>query len=294
MALAKRFRGMLADMGLKAPQAAKMLHVSLRTVHNWTSGRHQIPVMAYKLLRLLRYMELPGQSWQGWHFTRGMLITPEGHQISGKDGAWWSMLVRQAHSFGQLYRERNLERLAQKQADSEHVRASGLAGVASAPDAGLVSVSTSHTGSSGQSRQDGVIMGSWPTISDFPPLLMPMLENAVSASESASMPCSVSPLMATSGETQGQNQTAWTPETVPAMPELGLLALAVKPDLLPDSWLNRAYLGNRHQFPKTTLPNGQGSFPSSAKPKGGTSRHVNGRHAKASSKPSGQAAGSAS
>ena len=39
-----------------------MLHVSLRTLHNWNSGTHQIPVMAYKLLRMLRYMELPGQS----------------------------------------------------------------------------------------------------------------------------------------------------------------------------------------------------------------------------------------
>ncbi len=239
-------------------------------------------------------MELPGQSWKGWHFSRGMLITPEGREISGKDGAWWSLLVRQAHSFGQLYRERNLERLAQSQADAEHVGAFGPAAAGSVPDAGLVSVSTTHTSGSEQSRQYGVIMGSWPTISDFPPLLMPMLDSAVSASESALTPCSALPWTATCGETLNPQ----TPETVPAIPELALLALtgnqAQTPDLLPDSWLNRAYLSNRHQFPKTTLPNGQGSFPSSAKPKGGISRRVNGRHAKASSNPSIQTAGSAS
>ena len=290
MELAKRFRGMLADLGLKPAQAAKMLHVSLRTVHNWNKGTHQIPVMAYKLLRMMRYLELPGQSWQGWHFSRGMLITPEGRAISGKDGAWWSMLVRQAHSFGQLYRERNLERLAQSQADAEQVGACGLAAAGSVPHAGLVSVSTTHASDSEQSRQDGVIMGSWPTISDFPPLLMPMPESVASASESALTPCSASPWTVTCGETQ----RVVKPETVPAKPELGLLPLTGKPDLLPDSWLNRAYLGNRWQSPKTTLPNGQGSSQNSAKLKGGTSRHVNGRHAKASSKPGSQTAGSAS
>ena len=102
MELAKRFRSMLADLGLKPAQAAKMLHVSLRTVHNWISGKHQIPVMAYKLLRMMRYMELPGNSWAGWHFSRGQLVTPEGRTISGADSAWWSQLVRRAHGFSQL------------------------------------------------------------------------------------------------------------------------------------------------------------------------------------------------
>lgn len=58
----RRFRALLSDLGLTRPHAAKMLHVSLRTLHNWNSGTQQIPVMAYKLLRMLRYMELPGQS----------------------------------------------------------------------------------------------------------------------------------------------------------------------------------------------------------------------------------------
>ena len=55
----------------------------------------------------MRYMELPGPSWAGWHFTQGQLVTPEGRTISGKDGAWWSLLVRQAHGFGELYKRFN-------------------------------------------------------------------------------------------------------------------------------------------------------------------------------------------
>lgn len=51
-------------------------------------------------------MELPGKQWAGWHFSRGKLVTPEGWTISGSEGAWWSLLVRQARAFGQLYRER--------------------------------------------------------------------------------------------------------------------------------------------------------------------------------------------
>lgn len=64
-----------------------------------------MPYSVLKLLRLLRYMELPGESWAGWHFSRGHLVTPEGRTLSGKDGSWWSLLVRQAQGFGQLYRE---------------------------------------------------------------------------------------------------------------------------------------------------------------------------------------------
>lgn len=58
--------------------------------------------MAYKLLRLMRLMELPGKSWEGWHFSRGMLVTPEGRTISGKDGSWWALLVRQSRMFTEL------------------------------------------------------------------------------------------------------------------------------------------------------------------------------------------------
>ncbi len=236
MELAKRFRCMLADLGLKPAQAAKMLHVSLRTVHNWNSGKHQIPVMAYKLLRLLRYRELPGQSWAGWSFSRGQLITPEGRTISGNDSAWWSQLVRRAHGFTELYQRQKFEKLA----ELHTVEQSGLAAAGSVPDAGLVSVSTSHTGCSNTWGQNGAIIAPWPTISDFPLLSMPMPENAVHASESALTPCSVLPSMPTFGNPSSQRpkhpkvsqlpkQPPQALQTAsPALPDVRLTPLAVR------------------------------------------------------------------
>lgn len=135
---AKRFRALLADLGLKHPEAAKMLHISLRTLHNWLSGRHEVPYAAYKLLRLLRYMELPGPSWAGWHFSRGQLVTPEGRAISGRDGAWWSLLVRRAHSFGELYRLRWAERQSLPPQVSDGLREKGQEPAGRGPLAGRV------------------------------------------------------------------------------------------------------------------------------------------------------------
>jgi DNA-binding transcriptional regulator YiaG len=70
--LSDRFKSMYRQMGLDRPAAAKLLHVSERTLHNWESGVHEIPYTAYKLLRLLSYSELPG-AWSGWHIAVGRL-----------------------------------------------------------------------------------------------------------------------------------------------------------------------------------------------------------------------------
>ncbi|WP_415797082.1 VC1465 family Xer recombination activation factor [Comamonas aquatilis] len=75
---------------------AQFLHVSTRTVHNWESGKHDIPYSAYRLLRLLNRMELPGQAWQGWCFYGGKLISPEGRSFEGKDSSWWGLLLMRA------------------------------------------------------------------------------------------------------------------------------------------------------------------------------------------------------
>lgn len=199
MAHSDRLSGLLAEQGLSHPEAAKLLHVSLRTLQNWLSGKHQIPYMAFKLLRLMRYMELPGKSWRGWHFSRGMLVTPEGRTITGHEGAWWSMLVRQAKCFGQLYRERIALNASFHQADSK--ASGGLARVAGAPlDAGLVSVSTSQTERAIQSSQYDVIITSWPTLYDYLTPLTPTPGNDASAWASALTPCSASPLTPTSVE----------------------------------------------------------------------------------------------
>ncbi len=103
---ARRFRALLSELGLSYPDATQLLHVSLRTLHNWGAGTHAVPYAVTKLLRLLRYMELPGKDWQGWHFTRGYLVTPEGRTIAGYESSWWSLMVLRAKSFGKLFAER--------------------------------------------------------------------------------------------------------------------------------------------------------------------------------------------
>lgn len=108
MQLAMRFRAMYRNLGLDLAGCAQLLHVTERTLHNWMSGKHDIPYAAYRLLRLLNRMELPGKTWDGWCFHSGKLWSPEGRSFVGTDGAWWSLLVRQAAMFEQLSRTKRV------------------------------------------------------------------------------------------------------------------------------------------------------------------------------------------
>ena len=213
---------MLADLGFKHPEAAKLLHVSLRTLQNWLSGRHQVPYAVYKLLRLMRYMELPGQAWHGLHFSRGQLITPEGRTISGHDGAWWSLLVRQSKGFGQLYREQGSLQAELKAARAAALDAKRSAAGATARTLLVPSVAACYAdpcspetpahrqpevpsiphGNHGDHKpitgpywgHIDTIPESWPLISDF---LLPSIsspETTANGSESPSIALSASPL----------------------------------------------------------------------------------------------------
>lgn len=82
-----------------------MLRVTERTLHNWITGRHAVPYSAFKLVRVLRRMDIPLPGWEGWTFCTGYLYSPEGHRFSGKDSAWWSLLVRRARMFSSVYDE---------------------------------------------------------------------------------------------------------------------------------------------------------------------------------------------
>ena len=106
-------------MGLTYPQAAQLLHVSLRTLHNWSNGTHAVPYAVTRLLRMMRYMELPGKAWKGWHFTRGCLVTPEGRTIEAHESSWWSLMVLRAKSFASLYERQKGLAPAQQAAYSE-------------------------------------------------------------------------------------------------------------------------------------------------------------------------------
>lgn len=199
LAHSERLSGLLAEQGLSHPEAAKLLHVSLRTLQNWLSGKHQIPYMAFKLLRLLRYTELPGKTWQGWHFSRGMLVTPEGRTIAGHEGSWWSMLVRQARSFHVLYQQMHLPGVgAGNPVSLMQVPEAGavVAGLPddTAPASGPFPPSCNTGGKSPLSSQHDVIMTSWPTLYDFPTPLTERPEPAAKGWESASTGSYPSPL----------------------------------------------------------------------------------------------------
>lgn len=191
MAHSDRLSGLLAEQGLTHPEAAKLLHVSLRTLQNWLSGKHQIPYMAFKLLRLLRYMELPGKGWQGWHFSRGQLVTPEGRTIAGHEGAWWSLLVRQAKGFRELYKQVHRPSVgAGNPVSSVQVPEAGARAesevFAAAPASGPFPPSCNTGGKYPPSSQPDVIMTSWPTLYDFPTPSTERPEPAAKGWESAS------------------------------------------------------------------------------------------------------------
>lgn len=101
--LASRFRVLCADAGLSIDAVAQTLHVTPRTVRYWFSGKSAVPYAAYKLVRVMRWFELPQKGFEGWCMHSGKLWTPEGHPIGPEDGGWWSLLVRQARCFRTLY-----------------------------------------------------------------------------------------------------------------------------------------------------------------------------------------------
>ena len=155
--------------------------------------------MAFKLLRLLRYMELPGKSWNGWHFSRGMLVTPEGRTIAGHEGAWWSLLVGQARGFRALYdRLHGPSVEAGNPVSSVQVPEAGARAEsedsAAAPASGPFPPSCNTGGKYPPSSQPDVIMTSWPTLYDFQTPLIERLEPAVKGWESASTGLYPSPL----------------------------------------------------------------------------------------------------
>ena len=206
--LGYRLRAARCTLGWSIADAAKYFQVTERTWHNWESGAHRIPFAVYKLCRVLARIELPGDAWAGWSFQGGALITPEGRQIEPKDGAWWSLLVRNARSFITAYNEATRLRLllAQIQAGDGKSAEGGSTGCESAPEsaagAGLVTYKTMQKTLSTEPinrHQDDVIMPSWPILYDYPTPSTPLHAPKPTTSESALTPSFVSPWTPTCG-----------------------------------------------------------------------------------------------
>jgi transcriptional regulator with XRE-family HTH domain len=82
--------------GLSKKEAAEMLRVTYRTLHNWESGRIQVPYAAFKLLRILTGYELPSDAWRGWMFLGDALWSPEGKKFTAIDLNYLSLTFAMA------------------------------------------------------------------------------------------------------------------------------------------------------------------------------------------------------
>ena len=199
MEYARRFRALLADLGLTYPQAAQLLHVSLRTLHNWAAGTHAVPYAVTKLLRMLRFLELPGKAWAGWHFTRGCLVTPEGRTIAAHESSWWSLMVLRAQSFAKLYaRQKGLaEPLQAVYSEACTSQPIALNPGSLVPPWGQSDTTISivpPVGNTGGTDLAGANNLVWPLILDSPPRSIYSPGPTANGSESPSIPLSASPL----------------------------------------------------------------------------------------------------
>lgn len=70
---------------LSQRQLAALLHVDVRTVRNWETGRVRVPWAAYKLLRICGLYEPPHPDWAGWCLREGVLWTPDGRAFTPGD-----------------------------------------------------------------------------------------------------------------------------------------------------------------------------------------------------------------
>lgn len=140
----RKLKSLYRYLGFTASSLASFLKVSDGTVYRW-QRTGDVPFAVIRLLRLMSYQELPGKTWEGWHFSRGALWTPEGHGFDGKDFAWLSLTWRKSQMFGVLYRERQdlREKLREARADlakaeEQAITAEGRAGVLELAVWGLV------------------------------------------------------------------------------------------------------------------------------------------------------------
>ena len=198
--LGSRLRYARCKLGWSIEDAGKYFQVTDRTWHNWESGAHRIPFAVYKLLRVLARLELPGKAWAGWRLEGDVLITPEGRQITPKDGTWWSLLVRRAAGFDACYNEAATLRKLLTQIKStvpDTPSASGEAAALAGSDAvGLVPYKTSRSTSvevDSERHHNDVIMTSWPILYDFPTPSTPLHVPKPITSESALMHSSALP-----------------------------------------------------------------------------------------------------
>jgi DNA-binding XRE family transcriptional regulator len=97
------FADIRKQAGLTRLQAAEALNVTKRTIQNWETGGARIPWMAFRMLRILRGVALPGVEWEGWTIRKHQLFAPNGRSF---DAVWLQNnehVFAQAKLFRQMY-----------------------------------------------------------------------------------------------------------------------------------------------------------------------------------------------
>lgn len=95
----ERFREARLSVNVDRVECAALLRVSARTVRNWERGVTRPPYSTFKLLRILRGFELPGDAWRGWYLKGDTLWSPEGKPFRPFDLGWWSLTVSMARAW---------------------------------------------------------------------------------------------------------------------------------------------------------------------------------------------------
>lgn len=97
---------------LTQKEAAEMLHVTTRTIHNWETGKVKIPYSVFRLLRISTGFELPGAAWRGWKLFGDALWSPDGKKYAAADLSYLSLTFAMARQFRLDYAKRHAQRAA--------------------------------------------------------------------------------------------------------------------------------------------------------------------------------------
>jgi len=97
---------------LTQKQAADMLHVTSRTIHNWETGKVKIPYSVFRLLRISTGFELPGAAWRGWKLLDDALWSPDNKKYAAADLSYLSLTFAMARQFRLDTAKRHAQRAA--------------------------------------------------------------------------------------------------------------------------------------------------------------------------------------
>jgi DNA-binding XRE family transcriptional regulator len=97
------FRDLRRQSGLTRKQAASELDVTSRTIQNWETGGARIPWMAFRMLRILSGISLPGRHWEGWTVRGRELIAPNGRSFDSSSLEYFEQVFSQARLWRQMY-----------------------------------------------------------------------------------------------------------------------------------------------------------------------------------------------